>query len=181
MSKWLASAMILCLLATGCGTVARNETSPSPQNTKGVRVQQTTPHKEPISSPKQVAAHLEALANQVPGVKGAHCVVFNNTAVVGIDVDGKLDRSRVGTIKYAVAEALRKDPYGIDAAVTADMDLTHRLNEMGTDIRQGRPLQGFAEEMSDIIGRIVPQMPRDTQPRNMEHGDPNQPKLQKNL
>ena len=43
MSKWLVSALVLCLLATGCGTVARNETSPSPQNNKRVKVQQSTP------------------------------------------------------------------------------------------------------------------------------------------
>ncbi|GGD71176.1 YhcN/YlaJ family sporulation lipoprotein [Paenibacillus nasutitermitis] len=174
MSKWLASAVILCLLATGCGTVARNETSPSPQNNKGVRVQQTTPRKEPINSPKEVAAHLESLANRVPGVDGAHCVVFQNTAVVGIDVAGDLDRSRVGTIKYAVAEAFRKDPYGIDAVVTADMDISSRLKQMGADIKQGRPLQGFAEEMSDIIGRIVPQLPRDIQQPNEEPQRTNQ-------
>ena len=86
MSKWLVSALILCLLATGCGTVARNETSPSPQNDNRVKAQQSTPRKKVITNQKQVAAHLEKLAMRIPGVKGAHCVVFNNTAVVGIDV-----------------------------------------------------------------------------------------------
>ncbi|MBO7743858.1 YhcN/YlaJ family sporulation lipoprotein [Paenibacillus sp. MWE-103] len=168
MRKWLVPAMLLCLLAAGCNTVARNETSPSPQNDNRVRAQQSSPQKKTIGNPKQVAAHLESLARKVPGVKGAHCVVFQNTAVVGIDVAGNVDRSRVGTIKYAVAEALRKDPYGINAAVTADIDLSHRLNELGADIRRGRPIAGFAEEMADIVGRIVPQMPRDVQPMRPE-------------
>ncbi|WP_219836333.1 YhcN/YlaJ family sporulation lipoprotein [Paenibacillus sp. R14(2021)] len=164
MRKWLVPAMILCLLTAGCNTVARNETSPSPQNDNRVRAQQSAPQKKLISSPKQVAAHLEDLARRVPGVKGAHCVVFKNTAVVGIDVAGNLDRSRVGTVKYAVAEAFHKDPYGIDAIVTADIDISSRLKELGTDIRRGRPIAGFGEEMADIIGRIVPQIPRDVQP-----------------
>ncbi|AZN40505.1 YhcN/YlaJ family sporulation lipoprotein [Paenibacillus albus] len=168
MSKWLVSAIILCLLATGCNTVARNETSPSPQNDNRVRAQQSAPQKKQISNSKQVAAHLESLARGVPGVKAAHCVVFKNTAVVGIDVAGNLDRSRVGTIKYAVAEAFRKDPYGIDAVVTADMDLSTRLKEVQADIKRGRPFAGMAEEMADIIGRIVPQLPRDVQPMKME-------------
>ncbi|MFC4103935.1 YhcN/YlaJ family sporulation lipoprotein [Paenibacillus xanthanilyticus] len=181
MGKWLVAAMLLCLLATGCGTVARNETSPSPQNDDRVRAQQTAPRKKEISSPKQVAAHLELLAKQIPGVKGAHCVVMGNTAVVGIDVDGKLERSRVGTLKYAVAEAFRKDPYGVDAIVTADMDLAQRLQEVRADWNRGRPIAGFAEEMADIIGRIVPQLPRDTMPERTRGHEEASPKINKPL
>ncbi|MFD0715117.1 YhcN/YlaJ family sporulation lipoprotein [Paenibacillus sp. GCM10027626] len=180
MGKWLISAIIVMLLAAGCGTVARNQTSPSPQNDKRVRVQQTDPRSMPVKSSKEVASHLEMLAKQVPGVKAANCVVFQNMAVVGIDVDGKMERSRVGTIKYAVAEAFRKDPYGINAAVTADIDLADRLREMRADISRGRPVAGFAEELADIIGRIVPQMPRNTIPPE-EHRNIDQPKLNKNL
>jgi YhcN/YlaJ family sporulation lipoprotein len=181
MGKWLVSAMILCLLATGCGTVARNETSPSPQNNQGVRAQQEVPRHKVILSSKQTAAHLETLAKRIPGVRGAHCVVFNNTAIVGIDVDGHLERSRVGTIKYSVAEAFRKDPLGVNAVVTADMDLSHRLWEIQADIRRGRPIAGFTEEMADIIGRIVPQLPRDTQPKQTEPSKLGKTRLNKQL
>ncbi|WP_317969763.1 YhcN/YlaJ family sporulation lipoprotein [Paenibacillus sp. CCS19] len=164
----LASATVLCLLTAGCGTVARNETSPSPQNNPNVRAQQTEPRAKPITDSKAVAKHLESLAMGIPGVHNAHCVIAGNVAVVGIDVDSKLERSRIGTIKYSVAEAFRKDPYGVNAVVTADMDLSERLKEIGADIRNGRPIQGFSEEMADIIGRIVPQLPRDTMPKD-EH------------
>lgn len=181
MSKWLVSALILCLLATGCGTVARNETSPSPQNDNRVKAQQSTPRKKVITNQKQVAAHLEKLAMRIPGVKGAHCVVFNNTAVVGIDVARTMERSRVGTVKYAVAEAFHKDPYGIDAIVTADMDLSQRLREVQADMKRGRPFAGIAEELADIVGRIVPQVPRDIQPLPPENGKQEQPKIHNNL
>nr|WP_233516705.1 YhcN/YlaJ family sporulation lipoprotein [Paenibacillus curdlanolyticus] len=177
----LASATVICLLVAGCGTVARNETSPSPQNNNRVKAQQTEPRAKQISDPKQVQVHLEELAKGIHGVKNAHCVIAGNLAVVGIDVDSTLDRARIGTIKYSVAEAFRKDPYGIDAVVTADMDLSQRLREIGADIRRGRPFAGFAEEMSDIIGRIVPQMPRDTIPREPEPGKDQGPKMKKHL
>src|SRR5690606_27456201 len=121
-------------------------------------------------STAQVAARLEQLAESVPNVNKATCVVFGNTAVVGIDIDGRLDRSRVGTIKYTVAEALRKDPLGKQTLVTADMDLNHRLAELSKETRNGRPVAGFAEEMADIIGRIVPQLPRDVQPEESPVG-----------
>lgn len=179
MIKWLTSAIIIAIVATGCSTVARNETSPSPQNNGRVEAQQTEPRKKEIKNSEQVAAHLEQLAKGINGVTNAHCVVFGNTAIVGIDVDAKMERSKVGTLKYSVAEAFRKDPYGIDALVTADMDLTQRLNEIGADIRRGRPIAGFAEEMADIMGRIVPQLPRDILPQEPEKQEA--PKMNKTL
>ncbi|WP_042159772.1 YhcN/YlaJ family sporulation lipoprotein [Paenibacillus gorillae] len=164
MLKRLITIVAIIAITGGCSTVARNETSPSPQNNQRVKAQQTAPQKKEIKNPEQVALHLEQLAKGIEGVENAHCVVFGNTAVVGIDVDSKLDRSRVGTIKYSVAEAFHKDPYGIDAIVSADIDIAQRLNEMGADIRRGKPIRGFAEEMADIIGRIVPQVPREVIP-----------------
>ncbi|WP_440111112.1 YhcN/YlaJ family sporulation lipoprotein [Paenibacillus sp. QZ-Y1] len=109
--------------------------------------------------------HLKALAKQVEGVKDANCVILGNTAVVGIDVDGELERARVGTIKYSVAEALRKDPEGVDSIVTADADVTERIKEIGEHIRQGHPISGFASELADMVGRIIPQLPKDVKVR----------------
>ncbi|WP_419889488.1 YhcN/YlaJ family sporulation lipoprotein [Paenibacillus xylanexedens] len=119
--------------------------------------------------------HLKALAKQVEGVEDANCVILGNTAVVGIDVDGELERARVGTIKYAVAEALRKDPEGIDSIVTADADVTERIKEIGEHIRQGHPISGFASELADMVGRIIPQLPKDVKVRQ----NPDEPMNQK--
>ncbi|XEC96849.1 YhcN/YlaJ family sporulation lipoprotein [Paenibacillus tarimensis] len=174
------TALALCLIISGCGTVARNETSPSPQNNESVRVQQTVPRTMEIANSNDVAAHLEELASHVPGVRNANCVVLGNTAIVGIDVNQDLDRARVGTIKYSVAEAFRKDPYGIDAIVTADIDIGQRLREIRDDITRGRPVAGFAEELSDIIGRIVPQIPRDV-PRDQSQEELDTPDLKRTL
>jgi len=113
----------------------------------------------------KTADHLAELAEAVNGVKNARAVVLGRFAVVGIDVDKDLERSEVGTIKYAVAEALRQDPQGVRAVVTADPDLAARIREISEDIRRGRPVSGFANELADIVGRLMPQMPKDTAPR----------------
>jgi len=165
MYKWLAGTMLIVLLTTGCSTVARNETSPSPQSNDRINAQQTSPQKKEIVNSDEVAVHLEELAKGIKGVQNAHCVIIGNTAIVGIDLDGNLERSQVGSIKYTVAEAFHKDPYGVDALVTADIDIAQRLQEIGGDIRNGRPIAGFAEEMADIIGRVIPQMPRQVMPQ----------------
>ena len=115
-------------------------------------------------NPTEAAAHLEDLARRIEGVKDANCVVFGKYAVVGIDVDEKMERTEVGTLKYAVAEAFRKDPYGIDALVTADIDMGQRLREIRADVMNGKPISGFADEMADIVGRLVPQIPRNIIP-----------------
>ncbi|MEK3882529.1 YhcN/YlaJ family sporulation lipoprotein [Paenibacillus sp. PL2-23] len=174
MYKWLSAAIVIAIVATGCSAGARNHSSPSPQNNGQVTAQQNTSGKKQIVDRTEVEAHLEELAKGIQGVDNAHCVVIGNTAIVGIDVDGNLERSRVGTIKYSVAEAFRKDPYGIDAFVTADIDINNRLREIGEDLRQGRPIAGFAEELADIMGRLVPQMPRDIVSPAVDDEDVNQ-------
>ncbi|WP_233531904.1 YhcN/YlaJ family sporulation lipoprotein [Paenibacillus alkalitolerans] len=159
-----AAAVVLALTLSACSPGdpdAASQANRADEN-RQIRAQQTAPAPERNADANDVALRLEQLAKSVPEVQNANCVVLGQTAIVGIDVGGRMDRSRVGTIKYAVAEALRKDPYGVNAVVTADMDINHRLQEIGEDIRAGRPLDGFAEELADIVGRIIPQLPRDT-------------------
>jgi YhcN/YlaJ family sporulation lipoprotein len=162
--KWALLLSVTSFAAAGC---ARNEAAPTPNpapsQTVGIR---SLGQWAPIGNadPGAVAAHLEQLARGIRGVNGANCVVFGRYAVVGLDVDPTMERSRVGTVKYAVAEALRKDPYGINALVTADIDLAQRIREIRADTLAGRPVAGFAEEMADIVGRLVPQIPRNVIP-----------------
>jgi YhcN/YlaJ family sporulation lipoprotein len=165
--------MLLLLISlvwlSGCTARPQNEASPPTNDQEHqIRVKQTIPRKQEIMNNQEVSTRLENIAEGIPQVKSANCVVFGNTAVVGINVEGNLDRSKVGTVKYAVAEALQKDPYGVHSIVTADMDLAERLRKISSEVRQGRPVAGFAEEMGAIIGRIVPQLPRDVLPDNEE-------------
>jgi YhcN/YlaJ family sporulation lipoprotein len=171
----LVFACFFALSASGCmGRDNSNESSSPRSENQQVRVQQTIPPKTEIKNDEKVSARLEKLAESVPNVNNATCVVIGNTAIVGIDVKGDLDRARVGTIKYSVAEALRKDPDGLYAIVTADLDIGNRLQEMRQDIASGHPISGFAEELADIIGRIIPQLPRDITPANDEQSPSNQ-------
>lgn len=162
----LLLAAALLLLLPGCGNRGDgNPTDVDSRTPSNVEVRQTAPSPQEKTNPRETADRLAGLARKVPEVKAANCVVFGNLAIVGIDVDGKLDRSRVGTIKYAVAEALRQDPHGVRAVVTADPDLAARIREIAEDVRRGQPVSGFANELADIVGRIMPQLPRDTAPR----------------
>src|SRR5690606_28058684 len=146
MRYWIMMVLLAALL-TGC---AKNNTEPAPsedwannapQDGSGqVKVQQTVPEKPPTHEKEQVRARLEGLAGGIHQVQDVKCVLLGNTAIVGIVVDPKLDRSRVDVIKYSVAEALQKDPYGVHAFVTADLGLQERIAEMREDINRGRPI-----------------------------------------
>ncbi|WP_028588770.1 YhcN/YlaJ family sporulation lipoprotein [Paenibacillus massiliensis] len=163
--KVYACIMLLSLVLTACG-VSRQEQNirehSVPNGPAAHPVEDVARLPQEANATEQ-ADHLAKIARRVNGVANANCVVLGNTAIVGIDVDGKLERADVGTIKYSVAEAIHKDPDGLNSLVTADADITQRLSEMAADIRAGHPIQGFGLELADIMGRLIPQMSTDTQ------------------
>ncbi|MBS4177260.1 YhcN/YlaJ family sporulation lipoprotein [Lederbergia citrea] len=108
---------------------------------------------------EQRAQYLADLAGDIPNVRNATGLVIGNIAIVGIDVDPNVDRSKVGTIKYAVSESLRHDPQGVGAMVVADPDVNARLIEMRREISAGKPIQGIMNELSAMIGRLMPDVP----------------------
>lgn len=125
---------------------------------------------------QEIAQHLVDLASRVPKVNDATAVVIGNYALVGIDVDEDLERSEVGMIKYSVAESLKKDPYGAQAVVIADPDMTARLREIGDDIKNGKPIQGIFNELADISGRLMPEIPQDILQPDTKGKTNNEPK-----
>jgi YhcN/YlaJ family sporulation lipoprotein len=110
---------------------------------------------------QQISKHLADLATSIPKVNDATAVVLGRYAIVGIDVNKDLDRSEVGSIKYSVAESLKNDPHGARAIVIADPDINARLKEIGEDIQKGEPLEGIINELADIAGRVIPEVPAD--------------------
>lgn len=152
---------VLIIIPVGCQTnnkTTRNQITPnaprkiSYQTTEQMRRNQSTRPKA-----HKTADRLVHLATSVPGVKGATAIVAGRYTLVGIDVDPNLDRGRVGTIKYSVAQALKKDPHGKNALVSADVDIVHRIRELNKQIMKGKPLAGLTNELAAIAGRIAPQ------------------------
>jgi YhcN/YlaJ family sporulation lipoprotein len=112
---------------------------------------------------QKTAERLAELATRVEEVNDATAVVIGPWAVVGIDVDASYDRGRVGNIKYSVAEALKEDPAGAYAVVTADPDTMQRLREMRAAIENGEPVEGIMNELAEMVGRLMPQIPREVE------------------
>ncbi|ANB61943.1 YhcN/YlaJ family sporulation lipoprotein [Anoxybacteroides amylolyticum] len=126
-----------------------------------VRVKNTVNEKVQTKSGQQIAHHLADLANRVPNVEDATVLVVGKYAVVGIDVNDNIDRSRVGTVKYSVAESLQKDPYGANAIIIADPDLYTRFKNIARQVDNGRPVQSVMNELAAIVSRVMPEIPSD--------------------
>lgn len=151
--------VISLFLITGCNN--NNKEVAENQNQNLVQVKNTNIPEIDRSTGQDIAQHLVDLTTSIPNVKDATAVVLGPFAFVGIDVDANIERSQVGSIKYTVAESLKKDPHGARAVVIADPDITARLKEIAEDIENGAPIQGIANELADISGRLMPEIPAD--------------------
>ncbi len=144
----------------GC-TGKEDKTARIDSNQNPINVKNSTIEHVDQQTGQQISKHLSDLAASIPKVNDATAVVLGKYAIVGIDVNKDLDRSEVGTIKYSVAESLKNDPHGARAIVVADPDMNARLREIGEDIRKGEPIEGVMNELADIAGRLIPEIPAD--------------------
>jgi YhcN/YlaJ family sporulation lipoprotein len=156
--RFFLSVILPFFILMGC-SIGNNRQDTT--NRSLVHVKNTVNESVQNKSGQQIARHLAEVANRVPNVDDAAALVIGKYAIVGIDVNDKIDASRVGTIKYSVAESLQKDPYGANAIIIADPDLYTRLKNIVREVNNGRPVQAFMNEIADIVGRVMPEIPSD--------------------
>ncbi|HWO95468.1 MAG TPA: YhcN/YlaJ family sporulation lipoprotein [Bacillus sp. (in: firmicutes)] len=157
MANWLLLFTVLFSCFLSACAVNQQSIEENNNQTELIRVKNSVPEQVQNRSAEDISRHLVQLASSIPNVNDATAVVVGKYALVGIDVDAQLERSEVGSIKYSVAESLKKDPFGANAIVIADPDTYARLREIGGDIQRGKPVTGFLEELADIAGRIIPE------------------------
>src|SRR5699024_9638212 len=123
------------------------------------KVKNSTQNENEELTNKQIANHLVDVADSVPDVNNSVAIVLGPYAVVGLNVDGNLDRSIVGTIKFSMLERLHKDQYSKSAVVVADGDVVDRISEMNKKVQESYPVQEVVEELASIVGRYMPNFP----------------------
>ena len=173
--------IMTCFIISGCQSSNEDISMPDEEsNDRYLQVENSDPAEKQTLNNREIADHLSSIAADVDNVNGATAVVAGPYAVVGLDVDKDLDRSRVGTIKYSVLEVLKHDPYGKTAVVVADGDIMERLNQMRNKMKQGYPIHGVVDELSGIVGRYMPDLPIDEdQPKEPDQNKKVLPKKDK--
>ncbi|GAB2543234.1 YhcN/YlaJ family sporulation lipoprotein [Gracilibacillus alcaliphilus] len=164
--KFLIIIFTACLLF-GCQQNQQDSNQAQSIDPYGVvQVKNADPSIPNDQTSQEKAQYLANLASDVPNVNGATALITNRGVLVGIDVDKDLDQSKIGSIKYAVLEALEHDPEGSEAIVVADADLYQRMQDMGTKMQEGHPIEAISEELANITGRWMPEIPVKDEPAN---------------
>ncbi|NLW22374.1 MAG: YhcN/YlaJ family sporulation lipoprotein [Tissierellia bacterium] len=102
----------------------------------------------------------ERIAERIANLKeinNASVLISGNTAIVGVDMDRNLQGNMTTALKQKIERIVRNaDDRITNVSITADPDLFTRISNMAKDIRDGRPVTGFAREFQEILRRISP-------------------------
>jgi YhcN/YlaJ family sporulation lipoprotein len=93
---------------------------------------------------------------KVKGVRAANVLVTRHNAYVAAAlVDNRQKMS--GDVEKKIANQVRKaDPRIQHVYVSTNPQFVERVSGYVRDVRQGRPVTGFAQEFSEMVARIFP-------------------------
>lgn len=94
----------------------------------------------------------------IPGIRQANVLVTENNAFVAAVWDENHQNNKMTReIEDRIAQRVRSvDPDIENVYVSTNPDFVDRVNTYADDIRQGRPVAGFAEQFNEMIQRLFP-------------------------
>lgn len=126
-------------------------TTPAPQTTEmpnGINNRNNTTERD-----ERIAAELE----KINGVQNAYVLTNDSTAYVGLGLDPNVESTRTIAIKDdAIARVKAVDSSIRTVYVSSDIDVVGRFRGYVQDIRGGRPISGFINEIEEMFRRTVP-------------------------
>lgn len=129
----------------------------NPDQQKNIRSPQQEKRSEAYGNASQQADHIAQVLTGIPGVERAYVLLTGRLALIGIDLKSDISGSKIDTVKYSVKEAAERTGPGYKAVVTADVDTVTRIRKMAAGVRAGRPVSSFADELADILSRLLPE------------------------
>lgn len=146
----MAVFLVLALMA-GCAP----QKKPVPQRPLPGTEVNPTPNRTPAQN-RDIAADIADKVIAIPGVERAYTVVIGNAVLIGIDLDAGKQEKGISDVKNRVAGKAEADPRIVRAYVSTDPDVTARIREIADNIRKGRPLTDYLDEIGEIIQRLAP-------------------------
>ncbi|MDA8097582.1 MAG: YhcN/YlaJ family sporulation lipoprotein [Clostridia bacterium] len=153
---WVAAILAVFVFTTlaGC-SVARRPAPPeqTPGTPPGARAALPTDPREATG----LAQKMVNVAESVQGVRSATVVLAGSTAYVGINVERGMENRQTEEVKRNVATKVKNADNRIARVlVTTDPNLITRLEEIARGIKQGRPVDAFADELRELNKRMTP-------------------------
>ena len=100
--KFITILLLSFLIITGCNQdQGASNTQKNDGNETPINVKNSVEEHVDRKTGQEISKHLVELATQIPEVNDATAVVLGQFAVIGIDVNSKLDRNKVETINFA--------------------------------------------------------------------------------
>lgn len=94
---------------------------------------------------------------KIEGIKSANVVISDERALIGVDIENTAEGKITDELKSKVESTAKKADKEIKTvAVSADPDVFNRLSNIGTGIKEGKPLSEFGTEIEEIFRRIMP-------------------------
>ena len=124
------------------------------------RKAQQPPTQATATEIRKLADRLTNKAVEVKGVRSATVVVqpANNryTVLVGLTLNSEVNKIKPARLKE-VSEKLSKTDKRINRVlVTTNPELVRRIEDIARGILGGKPVQSFAEEITEVTRRIAP-------------------------
>jgi YhcN/YlaJ family sporulation lipoprotein len=148
-SKVVVLLLITFLIFTvGCGNKPKNVVKQ--QSTKVQEVPKKLENRFDIA---KVAADR---ITRIPGVKQANVLVTKHNAYVAAVVNIPSTQLTKAWEDHIAKEVRATDPTIKNVYVSTNPEFVDRVNQYVEQVRQGRPIAGFFDELNQVIQRIFP-------------------------
>lgn len=109
----------------------------------------------------KIGENIKGQIVNVPGVKDATVVVYNTSAYVGVETDGKenLDdnnKDNQGLLDQVAKKAKETEGTITTVYVSTDKDFMQKINEINDSIKTGLPKGNFKNEMDELVKNMQP-------------------------
>lgn len=114
----------------------------------------------------QAAERIANMVTEMENVERATAVVMGNMAIIGVRMEGgngnnqraqNRDNAAHQEMKQEIAQKVENEmPEISEAMVTADPQITQRIENISQNIAQGRPISESMEELAQIVRDMAP-------------------------
>lgn len=151
MGKVMAVLLVASVMLTACMNNNQAQQQPGAQTQQA----QNQPHAN-LDNRVQIADQAADKIAQVKDVKQANVLVTQRNAYVAAVLNDNQGKLRPELEDQIAKQVRATDPNIQNVYVSTNPEFVDRINSYVADVRQGRPVAGFFEELNAMVQRVFP-------------------------